>query len=94
MNEMSLYEEIKQIDYILEYIDLIGKESKRMSQEISDIVTSLRQDGLRVETADLLRQVYMGTLEDKIDGMMQRMHNEDMVYLEGVKEDLNRALHN
>ena len=90
---MSLYEEIKQIDYILEYIDLIGKEAKRMNQEISDIITSLRQDGLRVETADMLHQVYMGTLEDKIDSMIQRMRNKDVVYLEGVKEDLNRALH-
>ena len=91
MMEMRLREEIREIDAILEYINLIGNDAKRMNQNVADAVTSLRKNGLRTETADILQQSCVTTLNNKIDAMINRMMKNDKRYWEEVRYYLKRA---
>lgn len=89
---MSLMQQIKQIDVVMQYISLVCDEANKMEQKVSDTVAFLRQNGLRTETADFIQQVYMAEIRRKLGGLLKRMNDYDYVYLSDVKADLERLL--
>lgn len=92
MNEMSIRQQIKQIDDVMQYILLICDEAEKMENSVYDTVAFLRQNGLRTETADMIQQVYMGDIHHKLSSMLSRMKSADYKYLEEIKDDLERIL--
>ena len=89
---MSLRQQIKQIDDVMQYILLVCNEAENMEKKVSETVTFLRQNGLRTETADIIQQTYMGHIQSKLGEMLNRMKKYDYAYLSDVKADLERLL--
>ena len=92
MGEMSLIQQIKQVDDVMQYIILICKEAEDMDRNVSDTVAFLRQNGLRTETADKIKQVYMGTINNILWPMLTRMRKCDYEYLKEIRNNLEIAL--
>ena len=92
MNEMSLRQQIKQIDDVMQYILLICDEAEQMEKKVSDTVMFLRKNGLRTETADKIQKIYIRNIDSKLGAMLERMRKEDYEYLAGVKADLEALL--
>ena len=92
MNEMSLRQQIKQIDDVMQYILLICDEANQMENKVSDTVMFLRKNGLRTETADKIQKIYIRNIDSKLGEMLERMRKEDYEYLAGVKADLEALL--
>ena len=92
MNEMSLRQQIKQIDDVMQYILLICDEAEQMEKKVLDTIMFLRQNGLRTETADTIQKIYIGNIDSKLGKMLERMRKEDYEYLAGVKADLENIL--
>lgn len=92
MSEMSLWQQIKQIEDMIQYIKLICDDAKILNENISNKVSYLRQNGLRTETADFIQQVYMGTINDKLKKMSDRLKDCDLRFLEDEKRDLETAI--
>ena len=92
MDEMSLRQQIKQIDDVMQYILLICDEANQMEKKVSDTIMFLRKNGLRTETADTIQKIYIGIIDSKLGKMLERMRKEDYEYLAGVKADLENIL--
>lgn len=92
MDEMSLRQQIKQIDDVMQYILLICDEANQMEKKVSDTIMFLRKNGLRTETADTIQKIYIGNIDSKLGKMLERMRKEDYEYLAGVKADLENIL--
>lgn len=92
MDEMSLRQQIKQIDDVMQYILLICEEANQMEKKVSDTIMFLRKNGLRTETADTIQKIYIGNIDSKLGKMLERMRKEDYEYLAGVKADLENIL--
>ena len=92
MDEMSLRQQIKQIDDVMQYILLICDEANQMEKKVSDTIMFLRKNGLRTETADTIQKIYIGNIDSKLGKMLERMRKEDNEYLAGVKADLENIL--
>ena len=91
MSEMSLVQQIHQIENMMDYITLMCKETEYLNKCILETVEYLRQNGLRTETANNIEQVKMGTINAKLDPMLERMMKSDYIWLKELKEDLERA---
>lgn len=89
---MSLRQQIKQIDDVMQYILLVCNEAQNMERNVSDTVTFLRQKGLRTETADMIQQVFLGHISYELELMLNRMSKRDYIYLSNVKNNLEQAL--
>ena len=91
MSEMSLQEQIKAVDEIIEYFEQIKRDINHLNEEVENNLTFLRQNGLRTEIADIVKSVYMGNIDHELKLMLNKMENQDKVYLCEVKERLIRA---
>lgn len=91
MSEMSLYQQIHQIDNVMKYIELICKETNNLNKNITNSIVFLRQNGLRKETADKIEHEKMAQINDKLEPMLERMKKEDYVYLRDLRDDLVRV---
>lgn len=89
---MSLRQQIKQIDDVMQYVLLICNEADKMEKKVSETILFLRQNGLRTETADTIQQKYMGHIQYKLSNMLNRMRKFDYEYLAGIKADLEKSL--
>lgn len=92
MSEISLLQQIKQIDDMMQYILLIKQETENLNNSISDSVDYLRQNGLRTETADTITHVHMGYIIEQLGFILERMQRCDYTYLQEIKDDLESAL--
>ena len=92
MSEISLLQQIKQIDDMMQYISLIHQETESMNKSIFEAVSHLRQNGLRTETADMITQVYMAHINEQLKLMLERMQQSDYAYLQDIKNRLESAL--
>lgn len=92
MDEMSLRQQIKQIDDVMQYIQLICDEADQMEKKVLDTIMFLRQNGLRTETADEIQKKHIRNIDSKLGKMLERMRKEDYEYLAGVKADLEKIL--
>ena len=90
MSEMSLYQQIHQIENIIQYLNLIKDDLKKLNSIMSDKVTYLRQNGLRTETADRIQQGYLGNINDRMNFLFKQMENDDN-FLNDLKKDLLNA---
>lgn len=91
MDEMSLRQQIKQIDDVMQYILLICDEAEQMEKKVLDTIMFLRQNGLRTETADEIQKKHRN-IDSKLGKMLERMRKEEYEYLAGVKADLENIL--
>lgn len=89
---MSLMQQIKQIEDVMQYILLVCNEAENIEKKVSDTVVFLRQNGLRTETADMIQQTYMGHIQSKLSEMLYRMKKFDYAYLSDVKANLESSL--
>lgn len=92
MSEMSLLQQIKQLENMIDYIKLVRSEAEGLNKYMSDSVSFLRQNGLRTETADKIQQVKMGHINAVIGPMLEEMMKRDYRYLEEVKNNLENAI--
>lgn len=91
MSEMSLYQQVHQIENMMQYIDLVSEEAIRMCESVVGQVVYLRQNGLRTETADMIERTHLANINDILEPMLHRMNVRDKSFLDEVREDLIRA---
>lgn len=92
MNGVSLNEQLKETEKILEYINQICQETNALNQKIPDIIQLFRQNGLRSETADMLMKKHWTHITHVLDSVLMRMQQQDYKYWENVRDDLKRIL--
>lgn len=96
MSEMSLVEQIKAVEDLIQYVEkTLPNDIKSIQSEAEDAMRFFRQNG-RTEIAAQI-DVYMRGIDSSLsyyhaDGLMCRLKNGNLDYLYGVREHLLRAL--
>lgn len=91
MSEMSLNEQINAINEVIEYYGKVERDIKYLNEKVSEKLVWLSQNGLRTEITEMVRSTYMGHINNELSKMLSQMKNQDMVYLEEVREHLIRT---
>lgn len=91
MSEMSLQEQIKAIDDVIECFGQVERDINYLNEKVSDILTYLRQNGLRTEITEMVNSKYMGHVNNELGCMLNQINNFDKPYLSDVRERLMRA---
>lgn len=91
MSEMSLQEQIRAIDDVIESFGQVERDINYLNEKVSDVLTYLRQNGLRTEITEMVNSKYMGHVNNELGNMLVQMNNCDKRYLSDVKERLMRA---
>ena len=91
MSEMSLQEQIKAIDDVIECFGQVERDINYLNEKVSDILTYLRQNGLRTEITEMVNSKYMGHVNNEFGCMLNQINNFDKPYLTDVREHLMRA---
>ncbi len=91
MNEMSLQEQIKAIDDVIECLGQVQSDINSLNEKVSDILICLRQNGLRTEITEMVNSKYMGHVNHELGCMLNQINNFDKPYLSDVREHLMRA---
>lgn len=91
MSEMSLQEQIKAIDDVIECFGQVERDINYLNEKVSDVLTYFRQNGLRTEITEMVNSKYMGHVNNELGNMLVQMNNCDKRYLSDVKERLMRA---
>lgn len=93
MSEISLRQQINQVQILKDYINLSLRELEDMNSEMSRWLACLREDGLTKEFADHFEgNLYMGTVCPKLNSLMERMRYDDYRYLDEVQSELEGML--
>ena len=93
MSEISLIQQIKQVQVLKDYIDLCVDELENLNSEMSRWLSYLRAVGLTKEFADQFEDhLYMGTVYAMLKDMTERMKEDDYRYLDEVQNKLEDAL--
>ncbi len=91
MSEMSLQEQIKAIDDVIECFGQVERDINYLNEKVSDILTYLRQNGLRTEITEMVNSKYMGHVNNELGCLLNQINNFDKPYLCDVREHLMRA---
>jgi len=91
MSEMSLHEQIKAIDDVIESFGQVERDINYLNEKVSDVLTYLQQNGLRTEITEMVNSKHMGHVNNELGNMLVQMNNCDKRYLSDVKERLMRA---
>ena len=91
MSEMSLQEQIAAIDEVIESFGQVERDINYLNEKVSDVLTYLRQNGLRTEITEMVNSKYMGHVNNELGNMLAQMNNCDKRYLSDVKERFIRA---
>lgn len=93
MSEISIRQQIKQIENLKQYIDLCAFEVQKLSDDVRDSLRHLREEGLTKEYADAFEgHMYMGHVYGELDKLIDRMRKEDYRYLDEVQNKLEESL--
>lgn len=93
MSEISLRQQIKQIENLKQYIDLCTYEVQKLRDDVGDSLRHLREEGLTKEYADAFEgHIYMGHVYGELDKLIDRMRKEDYRYLDEVQNKLEDSL--
>lgn len=93
MSEISLRQQIKQIENLKQYIDLCTYEVQKLREDVGDSLRYLREEGLPKEYADAFEgHMYLGHVYGELDKLIDRMKNEDYRDLDKVQKKLEEGL--
>lgn len=93
MSEVSLIQQIKQVQSLMDYIKLCVLDMEELNTDMSKWINLLRQDGLTLEFANQFEGVmYMGQVYIMLNAMADRICENDYRYLSDVKEKLESML--
>lgn len=93
MSEISLIQQIKQVQVLKDYINLCVYEMENLNSEMSRWLSYLRESGLTKEFADQFEDhLYMGTVYAMLKDLTERMKEDDYRYLDEVQNKLEDAL--
>lgn len=92
MSEMSLFEQIKAIDAMIDYIEkTLPGAIKIINEDAESAVRFFRQNG-RTDLADEGVIPRLSDINAKLEKLMEKMNKQDLVYLYEFRNDLYRAL--
>lgn len=93
MSEVSLIQQIKNVQGLRDYIKLSVDEVDSLNTEMDKWVTFLRQEGMTMEIADKFEgPMYMGQVFKMLDELKTRISEEDYRYLSEVQRKLEESL--
>lgn len=93
MSEISLIQQIKQVQVLKDYINLCVDELEDLNSEMSRWLACLSEEGLTTEFAEHFKDdLYMGKVYAMLKDLTDRMRLEDYRYLDGVQNYLEDAL--
>lgn len=89
MSEMSLRQQIEQIEQLQRYLLEFCREFNVMEKELDDRIRYIRQTGMRTETADKMQDKYLREITKRKEELDEIMHAEYR-YLTELKERFER----
>ena len=93
MSEISIRQQIIQIENLKQYIDLCTYEVQKLSDDVRDSLKYLREEGLTEEYADAIEgHMYMGHVYNELDKLISRMRRDDYRFLDEVQKELEETL--
>lgn len=93
MSEMSLIEQIKAIDAMIQYIEItLPGDINRVNEEAEAAVRFFRQNG-RTDLADQGVAPRLSAINMKLEELMMKLKTFDLEYLNTIRDDLYNALY-
>ena len=87
MSEMSLRQQIEQIEQLRKNLYEILREFNEMETKLNDRIRYIRQTGMRTETADKMQDKYLREITEKRDKLCEIMSAEER-FLIDLEEEL------
>ena len=92
MSEMSLIEQIKAIEAMIQYIEItLPGDINRVNEEAESAAIFFRQNG-RTDLADQGVAPRMAAINTKLEDLMMKLNKVDLDYLNTIRNDLYKAL--
>lgn len=92
MSEMSLYEQIKAINEMIQYIEeTLPTDIRCLNDEVEDAVMAFRQNG-RTDIADHIKGKHLANVNQNFEELLDNLRRRDLDYLCSIKEKLEQAL--
>lgn len=92
MSEMSLYEQISAIETMIEYIEkTLPGDIRMINEDVESAARYFRQYG-RTDLADGGVAPHMASLNLKMEALMTKLYNDDLVYLYELRDTLYNVL--
>lgn len=92
MSEMSLKEQIKCLEDMIQYLRDFSKKMDDTMHGLNNDIEYLRANGFSVETEETYRKGYYQPVKDKVDMVVSNINTIHRDYLERVKDRLERAV--
>lgn len=92
MGEMSLIEQIRAIDEMIDYIETtLPDDIRRINENMDDSVRLFRQNG-RSDIADWIESPHMFFINEELGRLMDKLKYRDLDYLRRLRNDLYDTL--
>lgn len=91
MSEMSLREQRKCIQEMINYLDGFCCEMDNTIKGLDADILELRANGFSVETEERYRKEYYQPVKERVDEVIKNIHNRHRDYLERIEERLRKA---
>lgn len=92
MNEMSLEEQIRCLREMRAYLGDFCKEMSETMETMQNQMKFLRNQGLSIETEQVYQQRYYVPANQNVEQVISDIYSRHFSYLDGVIEDLEKAL--
>ena len=92
MSEMSLKEQIKCLEDMIQYLGDFSKKMDDTMHGLNNDIEYLRANGFSVETEVTYRKEYYQPVKGKVDMVVSNINTRHRDYLERVKDRLERAV--
>lgn len=93
MSEISIRQQIKQIENLKQYIALCTYEVQKLRDDVGASLRGLRKEGLALEYADAFEgHMYLGHVFGELDKLTSRMRGDDYRFLDEVQKKLEETL--
>lgn len=92
MSEMSLYEQVRCIEEMQEFLLTFCVDLRGEMNGFQDRIKELRQEGLSVEVEKSYQSRYYAPANEIVEGVIDDIKYKHYAYLEDVKNHLKAAL--
>lgn len=94
MNEMSLAQQLKQIEELESYLHTVMNGADKLDYEVNSYISYLQKDGLEYKEIceGLMNDFHMGQVNKELKDLLEKIKKSDLIFLENVRENIQNAM--